>query len=155
VSLAEPAGLLTQVMNETPFDFRRSRDGHIEAWTRDGDFDYFESSHEYSPMPLVVLRFEGRKWVNVSGQYRDEYDHRIAKARREPAAAHLFRRAAAALIFPSPPAGDYNQKIVSDRRGLRAYLATAAVLSLRRRPRVPAETPVPPVLREKPWKGNG
>lgn len=81
VSLSNPPRLLAEVMNEARFDFRRGTKS-TEVWTRDGGFDYFETSHVFSPMPRLVVHLRGRQWFNASSAHLRDYDRQILEARR-------------------------------------------------------------------------
>jgi hypothetical protein len=79
VSLTPPR-ILARIRNEYPIDFSE-KGGHIVLSTRDGAFDYFQGFFSASPRADVYLRFEGGALRDVSAEFREEHDHRIAEAR--------------------------------------------------------------------------
>jgi hypothetical protein len=66
------------------------RDGRVEILVRDGGFDEFDRlMHPESPFPLVILRLEGEKFVDVGAEFRGVYDKEIRELRAGIKAASL------------------------------------------------------------------
>jgi hypothetical protein len=90
VSLGPRAGLLKELSNQTAIGFRETTDGHIDLWTGDGAFDYFDClSHAESVFPTVFLRLQGREVHDVGPEHWDDYANQIAEARRRITAEEL------------------------------------------------------------------
>ncbi|HEV8384532.1 MAG TPA: hypothetical protein VGQ11_06650, partial [Candidatus Acidoferrales bacterium] len=83
VSAGAHPGLLLNIENERPIEFRRDKYGRYEMWTYDGAFDYFdELSHAETVFPRVILGLEGRDLVNLNVKHRSAYDKEIRDARK-------------------------------------------------------------------------
>ncbi len=96
VSLGDRPGLLKEVSNETAIRFRETTDGHLDLWTGDGAFDYFDClSHAETVFPTVSLRLQGRQLKDVGAEHWDDYANQIVEARRRTTAEELrqFREA--------------------------------------------------------------
>lgn len=90
VSLGERPGLLKEVSNQTAIGFRETTDGHIDLWTGDGAFDYFDClSHAETVFPTVFLRLQGRELKDVGPEHWDDYANQIAEARKRITAEEL------------------------------------------------------------------
>jgi hypothetical protein len=85
-------------------------DGHVEIWTTDAAaIDGFEeiplSAFDFAPH--VVLRFEGKRLIDVSSQFRPDYDRRIKTLRAQVDATQLsaFKQSDGTLnaLFPPTP----------------------------------------------------
>jgi hypothetical protein len=105
VSLKKKPEVIREIRNQVPLVFRKRPDGGTEIRTGEGSFDLFLLPHSASVMPELVFRLEGDQLVDISSEYREEYDQQIAKARSELSAADLekFRQSS------------YNQKMFSDQ----------------------------------------
>jgi hypothetical protein len=90
-SLQKPPRLLRTITGGDFFSAADTDlDGRIEIWTSDaGAVDGFEhlALSEFDFPPTIVLRFEGRRLVDVSSEFRPYFDHQIAEVR-----AHLDSR---------------------------------------------------------------
>ncbi len=96
LSLGDRPGLLNELSNQTAIGFRETTDGHIDFWTGDGAFDYFDClSHAETVFPMVFLRLQGRKLKDVGPEHWDDYANQIAEARKGITAEELreFREA--------------------------------------------------------------
>jgi hypothetical protein len=67
-------------------------DGHVEIWAGDaiaasGFDDIALSAFDFAPP--IVLRFDGKQLIDVSAQFRSEYDQRIAALRSQLDSTHL------------------------------------------------------------------
>jgi hypothetical protein len=92
VSLGHAPGLLKELSNQTAMGFRETADGHIDLWTGDGAFDYFDClSHAESVFPTVFLRLQGREVHDVGPEHWDDYANQIAEAHRRITAEELHR----------------------------------------------------------------
>lgn len=90
VSLGDRPGLIKEVSNQTAIGFRETTDGHIDLWTGDGAFDYFDClSHAETVFPTVFLRLRGRELKDVGPEHWDDYADQIAKARKRMTADEL------------------------------------------------------------------
>lgn len=105
VSLGSSPGLVKEIENQTGVAFEREKDGRVVLRTGDGAFDYFDDlPHVASPMPLVLLAFEGHTLKDVGGQFIPIYDERIESARKQlsPERIEAFRSGSA----PTQKTGD-------------------------------------------------
>lgn len=84
ISLGANPRLLTQFENERGAAFVRNvKNGRIDIETQDGDFDYFDGQrHACTVFPLVYLRLEGTKFVDVGSEHLAAYDEIIAKSQK-------------------------------------------------------------------------
>jgi hypothetical protein len=90
VSLGGRPGLLKELQNQTAIGFRETADGHIDLWTGDGAFDYFDClSHAETVFPTVFLRLQGRELKDVGSEHWDDYANQIAGAQRRITAEEL------------------------------------------------------------------
>jgi hypothetical protein len=105
VTLERNPKVIRTFRNQVPLIFRKRPDGSTEIRTGEGSFDLFFLPHSESVIPELVLRLQGDQLVDISSDYREEYDQKIAKARAELSAADLqkFR------------ASRYNQKMFADQ----------------------------------------
>jgi hypothetical protein len=105
VSLEKKPQVLREIRNQVPLVFRKRTDGGTEIRTGEGSFDLFFLPHSEAVIPEMVLRLEGDRLVDVSSEYREEYDRQIAQARGEltPADLEKFRRS------------NYNEKMFIDQ----------------------------------------
>ena len=83
--------LRKKIENERGIGFRDVKhDGNIIWLALDGSFDYFDDlCHACTVFPDVYLQLKGDKLVDVSSQYRFEYDHEINAARSKLKKEHL------------------------------------------------------------------
>jgi hypothetical protein len=105
VSLGSSPGLVKEIQNQTGVAFDREKDGRIVLSTGDGAFDYFDDlPHVASPIPLVLLAFEGHTLKDVGAQFLPDYDERIDSARKQLSAERIeaFRSGSA----PTQKTGD-------------------------------------------------
>jgi hypothetical protein len=93
VSLKKKPQVIREIRNQVPLVFRRRSDGGIEIRTGEGSFDLFLLPHSESVIPELVLRLQGDQLVDVSSEYKEEYDQQIEKARKQlsPADLQKFR----------------------------------------------------------------
>jgi hypothetical protein len=105
VTLERNPQVIRQIHNQVPLIFRKRPDGSTEIRTGEGSFDLFFLPHSESVIPELVLRLQGDQLVDISSDYREEYDQKIARARAELSAADLekFR------------ASRYNEKMFVDQ----------------------------------------
>jgi len=105
VSLKKKPEVIRENRNQVPLVFRKRPDGGTEIRTGEGSFDLFFLPHSASVLPQLVFRLDGDQLVDISSEYREEYDQQIAKARSELSAADLekFRQSR------------YKQKMFSDQ----------------------------------------
>jgi hypothetical protein len=90
VSLGHAPGLLRELSNQTTIGFRETADGHIDLWTGDGAFDYFDClSHAETVFPTVFLRLQGRELHDVGPEHWEDYANQIEEARRRLTAEEL------------------------------------------------------------------
>lgn len=94
VSLRKKPRVLREIHNQVPLVFRRRHDGQVEVRTGEGAFDLFLLPHENAVIPELTFRLQGSKLIDVSAEYRKEYDEQIAKAQNEltPDSLDKFRR---------------------------------------------------------------
>jgi len=83
-SLAPRPGLITRFENDRDASFFEDKTpGQIYMAIEDGAFDYFDGlCHACTPFPLVFLRINGTRLVDVSLEHRDTYDEIIADNRK-------------------------------------------------------------------------
>ena len=79
VSLEKKPQVLREIRNQVPLVFRKRTDGGTEIRTGEGSFDLFFLPHSEAVIPEMVLRLEGDRLVDVSSEYREEYDRQIAQ----------------------------------------------------------------------------
>jgi hypothetical protein len=105
ISLDKRPTLLRKVHNQVSLRFRKEKDGTVTIRGGDGAFDLFLLPHPQSVFPEVTLRLQGNELKDVSSQYAEEYDEKIATARSEltPAALEKFR------------SSDFHQKLLVDQ----------------------------------------
>ena len=94
-SLKHPAQKLRTLTGGDNYEAAdKDLDGHVEIWTNDaGAIDGFEnlSLRSYDAAPTVVLRFEKGRLLDVSAEFKTEYDRQIAALKRELSAEQLSR----------------------------------------------------------------
>ena len=85
VSLGDKPGLLKEIQNTLPAEFRRTGSNNsFELWTHDGAFDYFHDlAHSESFFPDVVLCLDGADLNDVSVQHWSVYQSQIDAARKQ------------------------------------------------------------------------
>jgi hypothetical protein len=83
VSLAKTPKVIREIHNQVPLVFQKRPDGGTEIRTGEGSFDLFFLPHSASVIPGLVLRLEGDRLVDISSEYREEYDQQIAQARSQ------------------------------------------------------------------------
>jgi hypothetical protein len=105
VSLAKRPTLLRKIHNQVPLKFQKEEDGSVILRGGDGAFDLFLLPHPQSVIPEMTLRLKGKDLSDISAQYKEDYDKKIANARSEltPAALEKFRSA------------DFHQKLLIDQ----------------------------------------
>ncbi len=82
VSLAKNPGVVGQFENRSTASFADlNKDGRIEILIRDGTFDFAFGSHVESPFPLLIVRLNETKFVDVSSAFRGVYDKGIQEER--------------------------------------------------------------------------
>ena len=83
-SLAPRPGLILKFENNRDASFfEDKKPGQIYMEIQDGAFDYFDGlCHGCTPFPVVFLRIEGTRLVDVSLEHRDVYDEIIADNRK-------------------------------------------------------------------------
>jgi len=93
ISLGPHPGLITKFENERDISIYRNRQsGRIEFATLDGAFDYFDGlCHACSPFPLVYLRLDGARFVDISAQHIADYDELITEQQKALTAPDLQR----------------------------------------------------------------
>jgi len=89
VRLEKPPQLIREIDNQVPLVFRKRADGDTEIRTGEGSFDEFLLPHSDAVIPELILQMEGKNLKDISSQYQEEYDQRIAQARSELTAADL------------------------------------------------------------------
>ncbi len=105
VSLGKQPRLLRQFHNQVPLHFRKASDGSVEIRAGEGSFDLFLLPHAQSVIPELTLALRGSSLTDVSSNYREDYDEKIAQAKSDltPAALEKFRNA------------DVHQKLFADQ----------------------------------------
>jgi hypothetical protein len=93
VSLGKSPALLRKIHNQEQLHFEKQNDGSVIIRAGDGAFDLFMLPHDKSVVPDVFFKFQGTELKNVSGEFPQGYDDKIARARSEltPAALEKFR----------------------------------------------------------------
>ena len=92
-SLRQPPQLLRTITGEDYFSAADTRlDGSVEIWTTDaaavnGFENLPRSAFDFAP--TVVLRFEGKKLIDVSSEFRPYFDRQIATLRGQLDAQQL------------------------------------------------------------------
>lgn len=105
VSLERKPQVIREIRNQVPLVFRKRPDGGTEIRTGEGSFDLFLLPHSEAVIPEIVLRLKADQLLDISSDYKEEYDQQIAKARNElsPADLQKFRESS------------YNQKLFADQ----------------------------------------
>jgi hypothetical protein len=83
-SLQKPPRLLRTITGGDFFSAADTDlDGHIEIWTGDAALDGFENLalSELDFAPTIVLRFENHRLMDVSSEFRSNFDGQIAEVR--------------------------------------------------------------------------
>jgi hypothetical protein len=84
-SLTKPPQLLRTIRGEDFFSAADTLlDGRVEIWTRDkAAIDGFEGLplSAFDSPPIIVLRFEKKKLIDVSSEFRPFFDHQIENLR--------------------------------------------------------------------------
>jgi hypothetical protein len=109
-SLSQPPQLLRTITGEDYFSAADTRlDGSVEIWTTDaaavnGFENLPRSAFDFAP--TVVLRFEDKKLIDVSSEFRPYFDHQIATLRGQLDAQQLsdFKQSDGRLSSETPPA---------------------------------------------------
>ncbi len=85
VSLGPHPKVLLKLENERDAEFLQDeKTGRIFLFIEDGSFDYFdEVCHACSPFPVLHLRLDGDKLVDVSREYQRDYDETIRAAQKD------------------------------------------------------------------------
>jgi hypothetical protein len=93
VKLARRPELVRKIHNQLPVHFQKENDGSVTIRAGDGSFDLFLLPHSEAVIPEVIMRLQGSKLLNISSEFQQEYDGKIASARNEltPAALAKFR----------------------------------------------------------------
>lgn len=89
VSLGSTPRVLRNFNNRLPVFFQTQADGTTLIRAGDSVFDFFLLPHSESVIPQLVLKMEGEKLVDVSGQFSKEYDSQIEQARSQLNSADL------------------------------------------------------------------
>jgi hypothetical protein len=87
-SLSKPPRLLREIRTALPAVFQQGSDG-VEIRIPDAAFLSFMLPPDDPVTPLLILRLEGDKLVDLSAQHQPEYDERIAQAKSAIAPADL------------------------------------------------------------------
>jgi hypothetical protein len=109
-SLSGPPQLLRTITGEDYFSAADTRlDQSIEIWTTDAAAaNGFENLHlsAFDFAPTVVLRFEDKKLIDVSSEFRPHFDHQIEILRSQLDAQQLsdFKQSDGKLSSDFPPA---------------------------------------------------
>jgi hypothetical protein len=106
-SLQKPSRLLRTITGGDFFSAADTDlDGRIEIWTGDAAVDGFENLalSELDFAPTIVLRFENRRLMDVSSEFRSHFDGQIAEVRARLDAQELtdFRNSDGKLPVMSP-----------------------------------------------------
>lgn len=92
-SLAKPPRLLRVITGEDFFSAADTMlDGSVEIWTTDAEaVDGFEGFPRtaFDTPPTVVLRFEKKKLIDVSSEFRPWFDHQIENLRTQLTAQQI------------------------------------------------------------------
>jgi hypothetical protein len=122
ISLGRKPGLIRDFENRDTATFEDlRRDGRIEILVRDGGFDEFDRlMHPESPFPLVILRLEGDKFVDVGAEYLEVYDKEIRELRAGMNASSLdsFLHSNPAEFDPNEPENEHFDYEETERRVL-------------------------------------
>ena len=83
ISLGANPRLLARFENERGAAFVKSTNGRIDIETQDGDFDYFDGQcHACTVFPLMYLRLEGTRFIDVGSEHVADYDEIITKSQK-------------------------------------------------------------------------
>jgi len=84
ISLGSKPGLIKKFENNRDAAFFWNKENRrIEIATRGGNFDYFDGlCHACAPFPLVYLRLDGTKLIDISSEYVANYDEIIRENRK-------------------------------------------------------------------------
>jgi hypothetical protein len=108
-SLTGPPKLLRTITNEDYFSAADTRlNGSVEIWTTDAAaVDGFENlpRADFDVPPTMILRFEGKKLIDVSSEFRPWFDQQIATLRSGLDAQQLdaFKNSDGVLSQAAPP----------------------------------------------------
>jgi len=111
-SLSKPSQLLRTITGEDYFNAADTRlESSVEIWTRDAvAVDGFENLplSAFDFVPTVVLRFENKKLVDVSSEFRPHFDHQIEILRSQLDAQQVsgFKKSDGKLSNNGPPTKD-------------------------------------------------
>jgi len=120
-SLEKPPGLLRAIAGGSFFSASDTDlDGRVEIWTDDAAaVDGFENlaGGELDFAPTIVLRFEHHHLLDVSSEFRIDFDHKIAKLRGELDSEDLrdFKNSDGKLASP----GRFSPERIHRLRGLK------------------------------------
>jgi hypothetical protein len=95
-------------------------DGQVEIWTDDAaGLNGFEGVplQSFDSAPTVVLRFEKRRLIDVSSEFRSFYDAQIAdlRARIDPQDLAAFKKTDGALSFDISRSGDERRRLAETK----------------------------------------
>jgi hypothetical protein len=95
VRLGKRPELVREIRNQVPLRIAKASDGSVQIRTGEGSFDLFLVPHGQAVIPELVLRLQGGTLTDISSDYREEYDARIARAQSEltPGALERFHSA--------------------------------------------------------------
>jgi hypothetical protein len=102
ISLGPKPSLLLKFENDREASFLEDEKGRgFYISTEDGEFDYFDGlCHACTPFPLVFLKIDGKRVVDISPECADAYDD-IVKESREALSAQDLAEVVAMTTNPS------------------------------------------------------
>lgn len=116
ISLGAKPHLIKQFDNERGVSFvHNAKNGRIDIVTQDGTFDYFdEQCHACTAFPVVYLRLEGDKFVDVGSEHLADYDEIIAKSQQSLSSEERQSlRSAKGSPYETETASDATAKVLS------------------------------------------
>lgn len=91
IGLGRTPQLIRKIQSRSHLDFEKQKDGTILIEGDESSLDYFLVPHPMAVVPKVFLKMQGDQLVDVSDQFRSEYDKLIDQARSQLTPADLER----------------------------------------------------------------
>jgi hypothetical protein len=89
VGLGNAARVIRKIESRSALSFEKHADGSVLIHGPDSTMDYFLVPHPMAVIPEVFLKMQGDNLVDVSSQFRPEYDRLIDAARTQLTSADL------------------------------------------------------------------
>lgn len=105
VSLADSAKIIRKIESRSALSFEKQPDHSVLIHGVDSSLDYFLVPHPMAVVPQVFLKVQADKLLDVSGDFRPQYDRLIEEARAQltPADLEKFKQSR------------YNDKMFTDQ----------------------------------------